>query len=171
MENQKSLIELALEVMEETSGPINIYELIQKTLAKKGIQEDPNFDYAAKLYTDIIISSKFVFLGDDNWDLKSRQSLDEFDKDGSSFAIKDAKERLYEEDEDEEDDIDIDEDSDDEDSDDDYDDESDDEEDDIEIDDYDDESDDEEDDSYDDRDLDEETYNKIMDDYEDLYDN
>ena len=175
MENQKSLIEIAVEIMESHEGPINIYELIEKTLALKGISDEDS-SLSAKLYVDITISSKFVFMGDDNWDLKSRQSLEQFDKDGSSFNSKeeyiedeDDEEILFDDDEE----LDEDEDEDDEDSDDEAEDsedeaeELDEDEDDEELE-FEDEE-DEEDESYDDHDVDEERYNKIMDDYEDLY--
>ena len=173
MGNQMSLIEIALEIMNEHEGAINIYTLIEETLAKKGVSDEDG-TLAAKLYTDITVSSKFVFLGDDNWDLKSRQSLDVFDKDGSSFNSKED----YESDEDEEeenDDLGFDEDDEEED-DSDEDDEDEDEDDDLnfededhEEDDVDYEDDDDSDDSYDDVDPDEEKYNKIMDEYEDMY--
>ena len=177
MGNQMSLIEIALEIMNEHEGAINIYTLIEETLAKKGVSDEDG-TLAAKLYTDITVSSKFVFLGDDNWDLKSRQSLDVFDKDGSSFNSKEDYEADEDEDEDnddlgfeDEDDDESDDYEDDEDEDNDEDDE------DLDFEDDDDdqesevgsEEDDESDDSYDDVDPDEEKYNKIMDEYEDMY--
>lgn len=152
MENQMSLIEIALEIMDEKKEPIDIYTLIEETLARKGVI-DTDGTYAAKLYTDITTSSKFVFMGENKWDLKSRQSLDQFDKDGSSFNSKDDYDNAEEEDDDlNESDLEL-EDADEEDED-DFDD--------------DDEEDEEDEDSYDDND-DEEKYNKYMDDYEDLY--
>ena len=156
MENQMSLIEIALEIMDEKKEPIDIYTLIEETLARKGVI-DTDGTYAAKLYTDITTSSKFVFMGENKWDLKSRQSLDQFDKDGSSFNSKDDYDNAEEEDDDlNESDLEL-EDADEEDED-SYDDED---EDDL-------EDDEEDEDSYDDND-DEEKYNKYMDDYEDLY--
>ena len=172
MENQMSLIEIALEIMDEKKEPIDIYTLIEETLARKGVI-DTDGTYAAKLYTDITTSSKFVFMGENKWDLKSRQSLDQFDKDGSSFNSKDDYDNAEEEDDDlNESDLEL-EDADEEDED-DFDD--DDEEDEDDEDSYDDEEDDDlgleededDEDSYDDND-DEEKYNKYMDDYEDLY--
>ena len=177
MENvqQMSLLEVALKLMEEKGTVVNIYDLIEEVLKAKGLDVKDNA-LAAKLYIDITTSSKFVYMGDENWDLKSRQSLDEFDKDGASFNPKDAfvdddeddneEDNLSDEDEDDEDsdrseedeDEEEDEDSSDEDEEDQYDD-------DVEFDD------DEDEDSYDDDSLDEDKYNKIMDDYEDLYEN
>ena len=105
MENisQMSLLEVALKIMEEKGGVVNIYDLINEVLALKG-QEDPDNTLATQLYVDITTSSKFVYMGEDNWDLKSRQSLDQFDKDGASFNPKDGSFEEDEEDETDEDD-------------------------------------------------------------------
>ncbi len=169
MENQQSLFEVALEIISKKEGPTNIYDLINEALASKNI-EDESGDLAAKLYLDITISSKFVFLGDDLWDLKSRQPLEKFEKDGSDFNSKDdyqkpERKRSDDEDEDDydlsddedEDDIDLDEDED-------YEDQNEDDE------EYEDDlsfEDDEDED--DDKDFDEEKYNKYMDEFEDEY--
>lgn len=175
MENiaQMSLLEVALKIMEEKEGIVNIYDLIQEVLTRKGI-EDTDGSIAAKLYVDITTSSKFVYMGEDNWDLKSRQSLEQFDKDGSAFNPRGAEDDDEDFDDLEEDDLeedeDEDEDSDDE-SDEDEDEDSDDESDldDTEYDEESDEDDLDDDESDDDRSIDEDKYNEYMDDYEDLY--
>lgn len=177
MENisQMSLLEIALKLMEQKRGAQNIRSLIKEALEMKGV-DDPNGELATQLYIDITTSSKFVYMGNEEWDLKERQSLDEFDKDGSAFNSKDEE---YVEDE-EDDDLDEDDlDEDDEESDDEEEElsESDDEEDDE------DDDDEESDDNNDDDDLDDEEleryteegfnedkYNDYMDDYEDMYD-
>ena len=178
MENveQLSLLEVALLLMEEKGTVVNIYDLINEVLKVKGLTDEDN-TLAAKLYRSITTSSKFVYMGEENWDLKSRQSLDEFDKDGASFNPKDAY--IDEDDEDtskdidDEDDLDYDDEDDEESEYDDEESENDDEEseeneyDEVEYDDLEEEDDEVE---YDDS-LDEDKYNKIMDDYEDLYEN
>ncbi len=188
MENteQMSLLEIAVQLVEERKGLYNIKELIRDTLAVKGISED-NTDAAVQLYVDMTASSKFVYMGDDNWDLKANQPLEAFDKDGSSFISKD-EEYVPEEEEEEffddaEDEInESDEDDEDEDSKSEYiDDEDnlDDEEDDKKSDDGELDSEDteryseddyNEDDYSDDDEFNEDKYNDLMDDYEDMYD-
>lgn len=174
MENQQSLFEAALEIISKKEGPTNIYDLINETLASKNV-EDESGDLAAKLYLDITISSKFVFLGDDQWDLKSRQPLEKFEKDGSDFNSKDdyQKPERKRSDEDEDDDYDLSDDEDedevDRDEDEDYEDQN---EEDEEYEDdlsFEDDEDEDDDDSYDDKDFDEEKYNKYMDEFEDEY--
>ena len=186
MENteQMSLLEIAVKLVEE-KGLYNIKELIKDTLRAKGISED-NTDAAVQLYVDMTASSKFVYMGDDMWDLKAHQPLEAFDKDGSSFISKD-EEYVPEDDEEEEffdDDVEAsdEEDEDEESKDDSYDEDSlddeDDEEDkksedgDLESEDTERYSEDDysEDDYSDDDEFNEDKYNDLMDDYEDMYD-
>ena len=180
MENiqQMSMLEVAVKLMNDKKTQQPISKIIKEVLEMKGI-DDPNGDYASQLYLDITTSSLFVYMGDDEWNLKSRESLDEWDKDGSAFNSGDVEEDEDEDDvesvddyysigDDEDEDSSSDEDSDDI-SEDNYDD--DDEEDDTEL-----ESDDlvtetyDEDDEDEDDYMDEDSYNDIMDDYEDMYD-
>lgn len=181
MENisQMSLLEVAVYLMEQKKTKQSIKALIKEVLEVKGL-DDSDSSLATQLYIDITTSSKFVYMGDEEWDLKVRQSLDEYDKDGSAFNSKDEE---FEDDEEFLDDLDS-EDLDEYDDEDDEDDEDEDE-----LDEYDDEyesEDDEEDadDEYDDDDLiiddeiteryseddfNEDKYNDLMDDYEDMY--
>ena len=179
MENisQMSLLEVAILLMEQKKNKQSIKNLIKEVLEMKGL-DDLDHSLATQLYIDITTSSKFVYMGDGEWDLKIRQSLDEYDKDGSAFNSKDAfvedDEDLKDidiEDEDYEDD-DYDDYEEDEDYDDEYEDDEEDEDDDYEYDDEDDYiSDDilDEAEVYSEDDFNEDKYNDLMDDYEDMY--
>ncbi|HIT43735.1 TPA: DNA-directed RNA polymerase subunit delta [Candidatus Avacholeplasma faecigallinarum] len=180
MENisQMSLLEVAVKLMEQKRGVQNIRNLIKEVLEMKGLNDEDG-EYATQLYIDITTSSKFVYMGNDEWDLKIRQSLDEFDKDGSAFNSKDDE---VEEDEVVEDNLD----EEDLETSDEQDEEDEDYEDDNEYEDEEDEDYDEDNDSYDDSDdelndgedidryteegFNEDKYNDYMDDYEDMYD-
>ena len=180
MENisQMSLLEIAVALMEQKRGQQNIRALIKEVFEIKGI-DDEDGSITTQLYIDITTSSKFVYMGNDEWDLKSRQSLDQYDKDGSAFNTNVEEEEEIDElgeddledeleDEDQEDDFDEDE-----------------EEEDMYIDDDDFDEDDisdlEEEDDFDededleryteDDDFDEDKYNDLMDDFEDMYEN
>ena len=165
--------------MEQTQGVKNIRALIKEVLELKGLSDEDG-SISTQLYIDITTSSKFVYMGNDEWDLKSRQSLDEFDKDGSAFNTKDDEiddeldddldeDDLDDEDEDEDDLDDEDEDEDDldDEDEDDFDDEDEDEDD---LDDEDDLNDGEDMERYSEEGFNEDKYNDYMDDYEDMYD-
>ena len=179
MENisQMSLLEVAILLMEQKKNKQSIKNLMKEVLEMKGL-DDEDGSLATQLYIDITTSSKFVYMGDGEWDLKIRQSLDEYDKDGSAFNN---KEELFEE-EDDLKDIEIEEYEEDDEYSDDYEDEDDeyeyddedeeDEEDDYEYDEEDDYiGDDILDDAevYSEDDFNEDKYNDLMDDYEDMY--
>ena len=157
---QLSMLEVATELLNQKKTPQLITTLIQEVLELKGL-DDPNGVLATQLYIDITTSSAFVFCGEGKWDLKTRQSLEVFDRDGSYFNTGEE----YEEEEEtiELDDYNIDEEDEDfgeedEDEDEYYDDY------DYSLDDIDPTEDDDEV-SY----LDEQEYNDIMDDYESMY--
>ena len=181
MENisQMSLLEIAVALMEQKRGQQNIRALIKEVFEIKGI-DDEDGSITAQLYIDITTSSKFVYMGNDEWDLKSRQSLEQYDKDGSAFNTyveeeeeideldeDDLEDDLEEESDLEEDDFEDEEDEDMYISDDDFD------EDDIsDLDDEDDFDEDEDLERYtEDDDFDEDKYNDLMDDFEDMYEN
>ena len=159
-----SLIAVALMIMDEHEGGISINELMSQVLELKKIGQDEYNQKLSRLYLDITTSSDFVYLGDGIWDLKSRNSLELFERDGSEF-----NKGYDDEDEDYDDDDSYDEDDEDEDeeSDDNY--EEDDSYDDEESDDNydDDDSYDDEEDSYDDDNYEDDEYD---DPYEKMYD-
>lgn len=181
MENvsQMSLLEVAIYLMEQKKTQQSIRALIKEVLEIKGL-DDVDGTLSTQLYIDITTSSKFVYMGNEEWDLKKRQSLDEYDKDGSAFNVKgaDIEEPLDEEevldvlDEDIDEDDEYDEDEEDEyDDDDEYDEDEDDSE-------YEDDEYDEDEDAiidgelterYSEDDFNEDKYNDLMDDYEDMY--
>ena len=91
MENvsQMSLLEVAIYLMEQKKTQQSIRALIKEVLEIKGL-DDVDGTISTQLYIDITTSSKFVYMGNEEWDLKKRQSLDEYDKDGSAFNVKGA---------------------------------------------------------------------------------
>ena len=178
MENvsQMSLLEVAVSLMEQKRNPQNIRTLIKEVLEIKGIVDEDG-SVTAQLYIDITTSSKFVYMGEDEWDLKLRQSLDQYDKDGSAFntGVEEEEEEIDNLDEDDLDDLGDEDEEDDEDEDEEDDDEYLDDEDDEEYEDDEEDSDDgelEDDETlerYSEDDFDEDKYNDYMDDFEDMY--
>ena len=172
--NDKSMLEVAIEIMQASNEPKNVYELIDEVMNRLNKGDDA--EAKAQLYIDITTSAEFVYCGgeEDLWDLKVRQPLETWDKSffGSDYVADDEDEDL-DEDEDEETDEESDEESEEE-----YDEEEDEESEEDEVETYEiDESAGDEDDEYWDDDEhnswdddEEEKYNDMMDDYEDLYD-
>lgn len=177
---EMSMLECAEIILRDNNGPMNIFDIINKVLEEKQIVDEDN-DISTQLYTDMVLSSKFVYMGDAKFNLKELESLEQYEKDSSSFVVATLEDEA-------EDDLELAYDDDDE-----YDDYDEDEEDDF--DDEDDFVDEDEDDSHgleleddasfehdedgnlldrysEDDDFDEDKYNTYMDDYEDkFYDN
>lgn len=174
-----SMIDIVEHLLKENSEPISIHDIIKQIKEIKNVSDD-DVDRLTQLYMDITQSAKFVYVGDDKWDLKER-NLEMWDKDGYAFVTPDADEEDVEEDLDftefdiedlEEQEKDVDDDDEDEEEEEDEEIKEEKEYIDVELpikstdeDDVDDDVDLEFDDDYD-----EDDYNEIMDDYEDMYD-
>jgi DNA-directed RNA polymerase subunit delta len=80
-----SIMEAAEAVLRANKEPMTFYELFAKLSDIKELSEADRAELIAQFYADFIISAKFVYMGDDLWDLKSRQSIDLWDKDGAYY--------------------------------------------------------------------------------------
>lgn len=174
-----AMIDVAEALLKGQAVPMTIQQLIQSVAEIKSISLD-DIDKLTQLYMDITQSAKFVYCGDDQWDLKER-NLELWDKDGFAFVHAEEIEEDVEEDldftefilEDEEEEV-I---------------EVEDEEEEVEVEDEeikeekayieidlptkstdDDDVDDDVEVEFDKEEYDEDDYNEIMDDYEDMYD-
>ncbi len=97
-ENLKTLamIDVAEVLLKSQPTPMTIQQLIQGVAEIKSISLD-NIDKLTELYMDITQSAKFVYCGDDQWDLKER-NLELWDKDGFAFVHAEEIEEDVEED-------------------------------------------------------------------------
>jgi len=172
-----SLMEAAEKMLLQNKQPMSFLELFQAICDAKEVSVEIKNEIISQVYADFITSAKFVYVGDDLWDLKSRQSIDLWDKDGAFYQEFPDLEEEVEEEELEEDELEEDEEDDDEEEDED---ELEEEEEDIYEDDVDyDEFDEDEEDFVEDtddvaleeeEDFDDDKYNEYMDDYEKMYD-
>jgi DNA-directed RNA polymerase subunit delta len=79
------MLETAIGVMKRKRSPqpfIKIYEEVVEELAFTEEQKEQNI---ARFYSDLSLSAYFIYTGDNNWDLKERQPTDMWDKDASFF--------------------------------------------------------------------------------------
>ena len=70
---QLSMLEVAIELMNQKKTPQPIISFINEVLEIKGI-DDPEGFLATQLYIDITTSSNFVFCGEGKWDLNWKYS-------------------------------------------------------------------------------------------------
>lgn len=175
-----AMLDVAEALLKESGKPLLIQDIMRSVAEIKEIPLD-NIDKLTQLYMDITQSAKFVYCGDDQWDLKER-NLELWDKDGYAFVHAEEIEEDTEEDldftefvleEEEEEDV-VEEDEEDEDEEEVVDEEIEEEKEYIDVElpvkSTDDEDIDEPEIEFDNDDYDEDDYNEIMDDYEDMYD-
>ncbi len=102
----KSFVEIADELLREKKDPMTFMELFGEIAELKKFDDDEKSRKISTLYTDFITSGKFVYVGEDKWDLKEHQPVDLWDKDGAFYdEFPDYEEELeaeYEEEEEEE---------------------------------------------------------------------
>lgn len=81
--NELSLLDTVTYILKENKEPMSIYDLIEATAKQSGMDIE-DVDAMTQLYMDITLSGKFVFVGDDKWTLKDGH-LEYWDKDGYAF--------------------------------------------------------------------------------------
>ncbi len=79
-----AMLDVAETLLKENNKPMSIDILIKKVSEIKGIDAE-DYDKLTQLYMDITQSAKFVYSGNDEWDLKER-NLELWDKDGYAFV-------------------------------------------------------------------------------------
>ena len=80
-----SIMELAFQILMDHGKAMTFVELYETICAEKGISEEERANTASQVYTDFITSAKFIYVGDDEWDIKGRQTIDLWDKDGAYY--------------------------------------------------------------------------------------
>lgn len=118
-----AMLDIAEVLLKESGKPLSIQDIMKSVAETKEIPLT-DIDKLTQLYMDITQSAKFVYCGDDQWDLKER-NLDLWDKDGyafvhaedieedteedldfTEFVLEEEVEEVLEEDEEEEEDLD-----------------------------------------------------------------
>lgn len=78
-----AMVDVAEELLKASKKPMAIQELFKQISEIKNISLD-DIERLTQLYMDITQSAKFVYCGDDKWDLKAG-NLHLWDDDGSAF--------------------------------------------------------------------------------------
>ena len=93
-EKDKSLLEVAIELLEVKKKPQKMLTIVKEVMELKGIKSSAVKEWAPQFILDFMQSGYFVYCGDDTWDLKDRQPTSVLDKEGGDY------EDIYEDDED-----------------------------------------------------------------------
>ena len=82
---QKSLLEIAIELLEKKKKPQPIDTIIKEVMSLKGYKSAEAKEKAPQFVMDFMLSGNFVYCGEDCWDLKYRQPTNVIDKDGGDY--------------------------------------------------------------------------------------
>ena len=85
MKNENSLIDAAVLLLQTEKKPYDFYQLFDILTAEKKYTEEEKLNVVTKFYTDLTTSAKFVYTGDNEWDLKANQKIELWEKDGSFY--------------------------------------------------------------------------------------
>ncbi|MGS0972694.1 MAG: DNA-directed RNA polymerase subunit delta [Candidatus Izemoplasmataceae bacterium] len=80
-----ALVDTAEVILKKSKEPINIYDLFDIVAGEKGLSAEEKDVYLTHFYSDITISGRFVYTGDNTWDLKAKQKIELWEKDGSFY--------------------------------------------------------------------------------------
>lgn len=77
MDKNRSMVDVAYELMSKKKKAVNFYKLWQEVSAVKGFEEDEKDEKESLFYTNITLDGRFITVGENNWDLRSRHKFDE----------------------------------------------------------------------------------------------
>jgi DNA-directed RNA polymerase subunit delta len=82
---EQSLINLAELILTEQKKPVDLYDLFDLVIDRRGDSLDDMTDLLNAFYADITSSAKFIYMGKNTWDLKKHQKIELWEKDGSYY--------------------------------------------------------------------------------------
>jgi DNA-directed RNA polymerase subunit delta len=80
-----SIMELANLILKENNKAMTFMEIFDRIVEEKEISPEEKMEMISQVYADFILSAKFIYVGDDEWDIKGRQAIDLWDKDGAYY--------------------------------------------------------------------------------------
>ena len=86
-EKDKSLLEIAVELLLTKHKPQPIMQIAKEAMEIKGLKTAQAKEILPQFLLDFQASGYFVYCGDGCWDIKDRQPTSVLDKDGTDFEI------------------------------------------------------------------------------------
>ena len=73
---EKSNLDVAFELVSKKKNPVVFSKLWEKVSQIQGLSEEEAKKRASKFYTALSLDGRFITLGDNTWDLRSRYTFD-----------------------------------------------------------------------------------------------
>lgn len=74
---QSSMVDVAYDLMTKKKKPVDFYKLWQEVSEIKGFDQNDQEENESLLYTNITLDGRFITVGENRWDLRSRHKFDE----------------------------------------------------------------------------------------------
>ena len=77
MDNKKSMIDVAYELMVKKKKAIDFQRIWKEVSEVKGYTENEMMDKQSLFYTSITLDGRFITVGENQWDLRSRHKFED----------------------------------------------------------------------------------------------
>ena len=74
--SDKSLLDLAYDYVNESNGSVTFKALWKAVVKAKGLSEEEANQKVSQFYTTLLLDGRFVTLGENKWDLRTRHTFD-----------------------------------------------------------------------------------------------
>ena len=101
--NQNSMLDIAYDLMSKKKKAMDFYSLYEEVSEVKGFNEQEAKDHQSLFYTNITLDGRFITIGENQWDLRSRHKFEDVHIDMNDIYAEEENDDVEaEEDEDEE---------------------------------------------------------------------
>lgn len=73
---EKSMLDVAYEIVSQRTEPITFKELVAQIVAELNLSEEECAKRISRFYTNLMLDGRFVTLGENTWDLRSRNKFE-----------------------------------------------------------------------------------------------
>lgn len=72
---ERTAIEIAYEIIDKSKGKVDFKKLWQQVCKETGVKES-DFEKMSMFYTQLSLDKRFINMGDNKWDLRSKHKYD-----------------------------------------------------------------------------------------------
>ncbi len=90
----KSMVNVAYDLMLKKRKPVTFLKLWEDVATMMGFNKQQEEDNIAQFYSDISLDERFVSVGDNKWDLRSRHTYNEVVVDTDELIIEENEEEI-----------------------------------------------------------------------------
>ncbi len=94
MMSTKSMVNVAYDLMLKKRKPVTFLKLWEDVATMMGFNKQQEEDNIAQFYSDISLDERFVSVGDNKWDLRSRHTYNEVVVDTDELIIEENEEEI-----------------------------------------------------------------------------